>query len=167
MNAAAPPETFLEAVAERDAAAGIVRGWQAAGEKVVFTNGCFDLLHPGHVQYLFTARALGHRLVVGLNDDDSIRRLKGPKRPVNGLADRAYMLAALKPVDLVVPFGEDTPLELILALRPDRLVKGGDYTVETIVGAPEVLGWGGKVEVISFLDGHSSSNLIARIRSHH
>jgi D-beta-D-heptose 7-phosphate kinase/D-beta-D-heptose 1-phosphate adenosyltransferase len=142
-----------------------VEGWRRQGLRIVFTNGCFDLLHPGHLAYLTEAKALGDRLVIGLNDDGSIRRLKGPTRPVNPLADRTAMLEALRMVDLVVPFSEDTPLELIQTLRPDILVKGGDYRPETIVGAEEVRGWGGEVVVIPFLDGHSSSGLIARIRS--
>ncbi len=142
-----------------------VEDWRRHGLRIVFTNGCFDLLHPGHIAYLSEAKALGDRLVIGLNDDASIHRLKGPSRPVNPLADRAAMLGALRMVDLVVPFSEDTPLELIQALRPDILVKGGDYRPETIVGAEEVRGWGGEVVVIPFLDGHSSTGLIARIRS--
>ncbi len=145
-------------------AAPLVEGWRADGRRIVFTNGCFDLLHPGHVAYLFEARALGDALIVGLNDDGSIRRLKGADRPVNPLADRARMLAALKPVDLVVPFGEDTPIALIRALRPDVLVKGGDYREDEIVGAAEVRTGGGEVIVLPFLDGHSSTRLIARIR---
>ncbi len=145
-------------------AAPLVERWRTDGRRIVFTNGCFDLLHPGHVAYLFEARALGDALVVGLNDDASIRRLKGPERPVNPLEDRARMLAALKPVDLIAPFGEDTPIELIRALRPDVLVKGGDYREEEIVGAPEVRANGGEVIVLPFLDGHSSTRLIARIR---
>jgi len=138
--------------------------WKTSGLRIVFTNGCFDLLHPGHVAYLSEARALGDRLVIGLNDDDSIRRLKGAARPVNPLADRAVMLEALKAVDMVVPFSEDTPLALIRALRPDILVKGGDYRPEDIVGAPEVRGWGGEVVVIPFLEGYSSTTLLDRIR---
>ncbi len=143
----------------------IIEGWRAEGLRIVFTNGCFDLLHPGHVSYLTAARRLGDRLVVGLNDDDSIRRLKGPERPINPLADRALMLAALKPVDLVVPFSEDTPIELIRRIRPDVLVKGGDYREEDIVGAEEVRSGGGRVVVLPFLDGHSSTGIIERIRS--
>ncbi|MDX8402072.1 MAG: D-glycero-beta-D-manno-heptose 1-phosphate adenylyltransferase [Mariprofundaceae bacterium] len=142
----------------------LVRNWRKAGRRIVFTNGCFDLLHPGHAAYLFEARALGDALIVGLNDDDSIRRLKGPERPVNPLVDRAAMLTALKPVDLVVPFSEDTPLELIRAIMPDVLVKGGDYREEQIVGAPEVRAAEGEVVVLPFLDGHSSTGLIDRIR---
>lgn len=141
-----------------------VNDWKRAGRRIVFTNGCFDLLHPGHVCYLQAARKLGDALIIGLNDDDSIRRLKGPSRPINPLDDRACMLAALKPVDMVVPFSEDTPLNLITALMPDVLVKGGDYTPEQIVGADVVRENGGEVVVIPFKDGHSTTNLIARIR---
>ena len=137
--------------------------WRTQGKRVVFTNGCFDLLHPGHVDYLAKARELGDVLIVGLNDDESVRRLKGPTRPVNPLADRSIMLAALRAVDLVVPFAEDTPLELITTLKPDILVKGGDYEADRIVGANEVREAGGKVVIIPFLDGHSSSSLISRI----
>jgi D-glycero-beta-D-manno-heptose 1-phosphate adenylyltransferase len=138
--------------------------WKSAGLRIVFTNGCFDLLHPGHIAYLSEARGLGDRLVIGLNDDDSIRRLKGPSRPINPLADRAAMLEALRAVDLLVPFSEDTPLELIGSLRPDILVKGGDYQPETIIGAAQVESWGGEVVVIPFLEGYSSTGLIERIR---
>jgi D-beta-D-heptose 7-phosphate kinase/D-beta-D-heptose 1-phosphate adenosyltransferase len=141
------------------------RQWQTYGKRVVFTNGCFDLLHPGHVTYLEAAKALGDILVIGLNSDDSIRLLKGPTRPVNGLADRAHMLAGLRAVDLVVPFSEETPIKLIKALLPDLLVKGGDYDPDKIVGAKEVREAGGKVVVVPFLDGHSSSNLIGKIQN--
>lgn len=147
------------------AAASRVKAWHSDGKRVVFTNGCFDLLHPGHIDYLQRARELGDVLVIGLNDDDSIRRLKGPERPVNPLADREIMLAALRAVDLVVPFAEDTPLELIKTLQPDLLVKGGDYRPDDIVGAAEVRANGGEVVVMPFVDGHSSSNLIRRIRN--
>lgn len=151
------PATLAEALRQ-------VAGWRAQGRRIVFTNGCFDLLHPGHIGYLAKAKELGDVLIVGLNDDDSIRRLKGPERPVNPLADRSIMLAALKSVDLVVPFSEQTPLNLITALQPDVLVKGGDYREDEIVGAEEVRAAGGEVIVIPFLDGHSSSSLISRIR---
>jgi len=140
-----------------------IAGWRKQGKRIVFTNGCFDLLHPGHVHYLQAARELGDFLVVGLNDDDSIRRLKGPSRPVNNLEHRACILAAIKSVDMVVAFSEDTPIKLITSLMPDVLVKGGDYSVEDIVGAEEVRGNGGKVVVIPFLNGHSSTGLIDRI----
>ena len=139
--------------------------WKQQGKRLVFTNGCFDLLHPGHISYLDDAKALGDLLVVGLNDDGSIRRLKGDLRPINPLQDRAYMLAALKAVDMVVVFSEDTPLHLIQALEPDVLVKGGDYTVENIVGAQTVQSLGGEVRVLPFLEGYSSSALIERIRA--
>lgn len=137
--------------------------WQKAGERVVFTNGVFDLLHPGHVTYLEEARSLGDRLVVGLNADASVRRLKGDSRPVQTENDRAVVLAGLKAVDLVVGFAEDTPLDLIRTLRPDVLVKGGDYTIETIVGAAEVMGWGGAVRVLGFVAGKSTTALIKRM----
>jgi rfaE bifunctional protein nucleotidyltransferase chain/domain len=138
---------------------------QARGRKVVFTNGCFDLLHVGHVRYLQAARALGDFLVLGLNADASVRRLgKGPGRPLTPQAERAEILAALACVDVVVIFSQDTPLELIQTLRPDVLVKGGDYAPEGIVGRPEVLSWGGAVHVIPFVPGKSSSSLIARIK---
>jgi len=138
--------------------------WKNQGKRIVFTNGCFDLLHPGHIDYLDRAAALGDMLIIGLNDDDSIRRLKGPSRPINPLQDRAIMLAALRAVDLVVPFSEDTPLNLITALMPDILVKGGDYQPDDIVGAQEVRHCGGEVVVMPFLDGHSSTDLIRRIQ---
>jgi len=138
--------------------------WRLQDKRIVFTNGCFDLLHPGHIDYLQKSRALGDVLIIGLNDDDSVRRLKAPTRPINPLPDRAIMLTALKSVDMVVAFPEDTPLELIKSLMPDVLVKGGDYEPDSIVGAKEVRESGGKVIVMPFVDGHSSSALIARIR---
>ena len=133
---------------------------------LVFTNGCFDLLHRGHVTYLEQARALGASLVVGVNSDDSVRRLgKGAGRPINPLVDRLPVLAALAAVDLVTPFDEDTPLALILACRPEVLVKGGDWPVERIVGATQVAGWGGRVYSIPFIHERSTSALLDRIRS--
>jgi rfaE bifunctional protein nucleotidyltransferase chain/domain len=142
-----------------------VQRLQAQGRKVVFTNGCFDLLHVGHVRYLQAAMALGDFLVLGLNDDAAVRRLgKGADRPLTPQAERAEILAALACVDLVVIFSQDSPLELILTLRPNVLVKGGDYSPQGIVGRPEVLSWGGEVHVISFVPGKSTSSLINRIR---
>lgn len=129
---------------------------------LVFTNGCFDVLHRGHVEYLHAARALGDALVVGLNSDASVRRLKGPARPVNGVEDRAYVLGGLAAVDAVVVFGEDTPRELIAALLPDVLVKGGDYTPETIVGAEEVRAAGGRVVVAPLVPGRSTTAILQR-----
>jgi len=147
-----------------DEAQQVCRQWQQEGCKVVFTNGCFDLLHPGHVTYLQQARALGDRLIVGLNDDDSVRRLKGAGRPINDAGVRSCMLAALRAVDGVVLFAQPTPLQLITTLRPDVLVKGGDYRVQEIVGYREVLGWGGKVEVMPFVGSYSTTALLGRIR---
>lgn len=140
------------------------------GEKIVFTNGCFDILHAGHVRYLAQAKALGDRLVVGLNTDASVRRLKGETRPVNTLIDRATILSGLASVDWVLPFGDtpeeqDTPLKLIEQVLPDILVKGGDYRPETIVGADVVLKKGGEVRVLDFLEGRSTTKVINKIRS--
>lgn len=132
---------------------------------LVFTNGCFDILHRGHVAYLEEAAALGAGLLVAVNDDASVRRLgKGPGRPVNPLADRMALLAGLQCVDLVVPFAQDTPLTLIRRLRPDHLVKGGDWTAGQIVGAGQVRGWGGEVHVIPIRFKRSTSDLIERLR---
>ncbi len=139
--------------------------WREGREgRVVFTNGVFDLLHPGHVDVLLGARRMGEHLVVGLNSDASVRRLKGPERPVRSESDRAYVLAAFEMVDAVVIFEEDTPLELILAVRPDVLVKGGDYDESTIVGAPNVRAWGGDVRTIPIRPGQSTTNLIQALR---
>ncbi len=141
---------------------------RAAGlpRPLVFTNGCFDLLHRGHATYLAQARALGASLVVGVNSDASVRRQgKGEDRPVNALPDRMALLAALESVSLVTGFDEDTPLKLILALRPDVLVKGGDWPAAAIVGAAEVLGWGGTVHSIPFVHQTSTSALIKKIRA--
>jgi len=138
------------------------------GETIVFTNGCFDILHAGHVRYLAQAKAKGDRLVVGLNNDESIARLKGPERPINPLEERAMVISALGSVDWVIPFGKlennDTPAKLIEQVKPDILIKGGDYTVEQIAGADFVLANGGKVEVLEFLNGCSTSNVIKKIQ---
>jgi D-beta-D-heptose 7-phosphate kinase/D-beta-D-heptose 1-phosphate adenosyltransferase len=137
---------------------------RAAGARVVFTNGCFDLLHPGHVRYLAAARALGDLLVVGVNSDASVRRLKGPGRPILTGPERTEILAALAAVDFVVPFDEDTPRALIAAVAPDILVKGADWAADDIVGRDEVLARGGRVERIDLVPGVSTSELIRRIR---
>ena len=134
-------------------------------QRLCFTNGCFDLIHPGHVRYLADARALGDFLVVGLNSDASVARLKGPGRPLQDEAARAAILLGLRSVDAVIRFDEDTPLELIRLLQPDVLVKGGDYTPETVVGRDLVEARGGKLVLIPFLPGHSTSRIEQRIRS--
>ena len=133
-------------------------------ERVIMTNGCFDVLHAGHVAYLEEAKSLGDRLIVAVNDDDSVRRLKGESRPINALEDRLLVLAGLAAVDWVVPFSDDTPAALIAKILPDVLVKGGDYNPDEIAGAKEVLRNGGEVRVLPFRDGHSSSRIIDRLR---
>ncbi|NNE26395.1 MAG: D-glycero-beta-D-manno-heptose 1-phosphate adenylyltransferase [Saprospiraceae bacterium] len=133
--------------------------------KIVFTNGCFDLLHPGHVDYLDKARKLGDILIVGLNDDASVKRLKGEKRPLLPLADRAILLAALESVDYVIPFSEDTPLQLIKAVKPHTLVKGGDYTLDEMIGKDYVESRGGQVRIIPFLEGYSTTSLLERLQN--
>ncbi len=147
-----------------DALVALVDEARGRNERVIMTNGCFDVLHAGHVAYLEEAKSLGDRLIVAVNDDDSVRRLKGASRPINVLEDRLLVLAGLAAVDWVVPFTEDTPARLIETLLPDVLVKGGDYQPEEIVGAREVLQNGGEVRVLAFRDGHSSSRIIDRLK---
>jgi D-beta-D-heptose 7-phosphate kinase/D-beta-D-heptose 1-phosphate adenosyltransferase len=140
-----------------------VAGWRASGQRIVFTNGCFDLLHAGHVTYLEAARKLGDRLIVGLNTDRSVSALKGPTRPVIHEQDRARVMAALEAVDAIILFDEDTPLALIQAVRPDVLVKGDDYTLEQVVGGAEVNAWGGQVLLVPLVPGRSTSNIVGRL----
>lgn len=135
-----------------------------SGKRIVFTNGCFDILHRGHVTYLSEARKLGDLLVVGLNADASVKRLKGPERPINNEKDRQYVLSQLKAVDFVEIFTEDTPLNLILKVNPKILVKGGDWKIDQIVGANEVIKNGGDVFSLNFVDGYSTTNLINKIQ---
>jgi rfaE bifunctional protein nucleotidyltransferase chain/domain len=139
--------------------------WKEKGDVLVFTNGCFDILHTGHLNYLERARSLGDRLIIGLNSDDSVRRLKGKPRPINALEDRARMLASLMFVDAIIPFHEDTPYDLISDVLPDILVKGGDYVAENIVGADIVTSRGGRVEVLQFVDGFSTTSIIEKIKN--
>ncbi len=139
--------------------------WKFLGNKIVFTNGCFDILHRGHLEYLASASDLGNKLIIGLNSDDSVKRLKGPGRPINTFSDRAFALASLHFVDAVVEFNEDTPIQLITTLLPDVLVKGGDYNRDTIVGANEVEKAGGSVAIISFKEGYSTTSFLEKIRS--
>jgi D-beta-D-heptose 7-phosphate kinase/D-beta-D-heptose 1-phosphate adenosyltransferase len=137
--------------------------WRASGQKIVFTNGCFDLLHAGHVTYLEAARKMGDRLVLGLNTDESVRTLKGPTRPVIHESDRARVLAGLEAVDAVILFGEETPLNLIKAVKPDVLVKGSDYSEDQVVGGKEVKSWGGRVALVDVVPGRSTSNIIEKL----
>lgn len=136
---------------------------RAHDEKIVMTNGCFDILHPGHMAYLEEAKSLGHRLIVAINDDNSVKRLKGANRPINKLADRMAMIAALRTVDWVVPFSEDTPARLIGRVLPDILVKGGDYKANEIAGSEFVIQNGGEVKVLQFVEGHSTRSIISKI----
>lgn len=156
-------ENIKAKILSRDDLLRQVRTWQAAGEKVVFTNGCFDILHYGHVDYLHRAAALGSRLVVALNTDASVSRLKGPNRPLQNEASRGLVMAAIGCVDALTFFDEPTPLELINILLPDVLVKGADYSIDEIVGAKEVLARGGKVETVAISPGYSTTSIEQRI----
>lgn len=145
-------------------AAQTIQKWQNNGAEVVFTNGCFDLVHFGHLAYLAEAAAQGQKLVLGLNSDASVTRLKGAHRPIKDQKNRAHLLASLEMVDLVVLFEEDTPLELIKALQPDVLVKGGDWTTEQIIGSEVVLAKGGLVKSLTFVEGYSTTKLEQKIQ---
>ncbi|MFT5951585.1 MAG: rfaE bifunctional protein nucleotidyltransferase chain/domain [Bacteroidia bacterium] len=140
-----------------------VNSWQLHNEKVVFTNGCFDILHLGHIDYLTKAADLGDRLIIAVNTDASVSALKGPSRPIIDEETRAMKLASFVFVDAVILFGEETPLQLITEVRPNVLVKGGDYSIDTIVGASEVQDNGGEVVVIPFLEGHSTTSIVNKI----
>jgi len=164
LAAISPQGGALRKVMSREEATEQVERWRRRGWRIGFTNGCFDLLHPGHVHLLEQARGACDRLVVGLNSDASVRRLKGTTRPVQPEPARAAVLASLAAVDLVTVFDEDTPLELLSLLRPDVLVKGADYTIDTVVGAELVQGWGGKVFLAELLSGHSTTATVARLR---
>jgi rfaE bifunctional protein nucleotidyltransferase chain/domain len=159
------PKTMRTARSKIKSPQALARLLARSRGKIVFTNGCFDLVHRGHVSYLERAKSLGELLVVALNTDSSVRRLKGRGRPVSPLKDRLEVLAALEAVDFVTWFAEDTPLSVIQKLKPDVLVKGGDYQVNSIVGAREVKSWGGRVRVLPFLKGRSSSRILARVAS--
>ncbi len=157
-------EKAIDKIKDLAAAKDLVSRWKREGKKVVFTNGCFDILHLGHVDYLEHARDLGDRLVLGLNTDDSIGRFKGPNRPIQDQISRAHVLASLQSIDLVVFFNEDTPLRLISELLPDVLVKGSDYLAENIVGADVVKRNGGVVKTIEFVPGYSTTRIIEKIK---
>jgi D-beta-D-heptose 7-phosphate kinase/D-beta-D-heptose 1-phosphate adenosyltransferase len=136
--------------------------WRAIGDRIVFTNGCFDILHPGHISLLSQCREYGEHVVVGLNSDASVSRLKGSSRPVNDQAARAIVLAALESVDAVVVFDQDTPLEIISRIKPDVLVKGGDYQLSQIVGADLVKDYGGLVKIVPLVEGYSTTSILAK-----
>ena len=143
----------------------IIQKEREKGKKIVFTNGCFDIIHAGHVDYLEKAKSLGDFLVVGLNSDESVKRLKGPTRPINPVEQRKKVLQALKPVDLVIVFEEDTPERLIKEIKPDVLVKGGDWKIENIVGADFVMSYGGKVYTIDFVYDTSTTKIIEKVKN--
>ena len=151
-------------IVSREELARLCNRWRATGEQIVFTNGCFDILHHGHLDLIAKAADYGNRLIVALNTDASVKKLKGPERPVNHENDRAFQIASLMLADAVVLFDEDTPKELIEFIKPDVLVKGGDYTIDKIVGADTVIANGGKVEIVPFVQGYSTSSLIANIK---
>ncbi len=142
----------------------LIQQLQWAGKKIVFTNGCFDIIHQGHLTSLHTAASFGNFLIVGINSDASVQRLKGPTRPINDTQSRALVMANLMMVDAVIVFDEDTPLELITALNPNVLVKGGDYTIDQIVGAKEIIANGGSVEIVPIVEGFSTTSIIEKMK---
>jgi len=148
---------------ERNLISATCENFRRLGKKIVFTNGCFDILHAGHVRYLTAAKSFGDILIVGLNDDESVRKLKGESRPVNNQFDRAEVLLGLKAVDEVVFFGEQTAENLIAEIKPDIYVKGGDYTLETLPESKIVQSYGGKVEFVQLVEGRSTTNIIKKI----
>jgi D-beta-D-heptose 7-phosphate kinase/D-beta-D-heptose 1-phosphate adenosyltransferase len=156
-------EGFARGVVTSETLEDLLTNAKQLGEKIIFTNGCFDILHPGHVTYLQQARQLGDRLIVAVNDDDSVKRLKGDDRPINNVQRRMSVLAALECVDWVLPFSEDTPVEVIKKIKPSVIVKGGDYTPEQVVGADIVKQYGGEVKILNFVEGHSTTDIINRI----
>lgn len=158
-------DSMAKKVVTVEQAKTIIYGWKLLGKTCAFTNGCFDILHQGHIFSLGQAAKEADFLIVGLNSDASVQRLKGPSRPINNTESRAIVLSNLAMVDLVVVFEEDTPLELINALMPDVLVKGGDYTIEQIVGAKEVVATGGKVIINPIIEGYSTTGLIEKIKN--
>jgi rfaE bifunctional protein nucleotidyltransferase chain/domain len=158
-------KTLLSKISDLPKLKGLISTWKSEGKKVVFTNGVFDLLHIGHITYMAKAAELGNKLVIGLNSDSSVKRIKGEDRPVNDQNSRAALLAALFFVDAIVVFEEDTPINVITTLMPDILVKGADYSIENIVGAKEVVANGGQVKTINFVEGYSSTSIIQKIRN--
>lgn len=157
-------ESVQDKIMSRGALSHLCSGWRIKGYKIVFTNGCFDILHQGHVALLLEAAELGHKLVLGLNTDASVKKLKGPHRPINDEQSRALIMASQLYVDAVTLFEEDTPLELIQEIRPDVIVKGGDYTPETVVGNDFVSSYGGSVVIVPTVDGFSTTNIINKMK---
>jgi rfaE bifunctional protein nucleotidyltransferase chain/domain len=157
------PKTAANKIKQRDSLLGIVRELQAAGRKVVFTNGCFDIMHVGHVRYLEESRAMGDCLIVGVNTDLSVKSRKGERRPIVGEAERAEVVAALACVDYVTLFSEATPVEICGELRPDIHVKGGDYTLDQMPEAPVVQSYGGRVVLVPLVEGYSTTNIVKRV----
>ncbi len=158
-------EKIHNKILSRDKAQELTKQWEKNNETIVFTNGCFDIVHRGHIDYLSKAKDLGTKLVLGLNTDASVARLKGPMRPVVDEQSRAILMASLQFIDLVVFFDEDTPYELIKALQPDVLVKGSDYKAENIVGYDILMAKGGKVETIDFVEGFSTTSIVEKIKA--
>jgi D-beta-D-heptose 7-phosphate kinase/D-beta-D-heptose 1-phosphate adenosyltransferase len=165
LNVMQRQSTGASKIAVLESARILVKSWQSSGQKVVFTNGCYDILHPGHIHLLHQSRDMGDRLIVGLNTDTSVRRLKGNTRPILAERDRAAIVSALGCVDMVVLFDEDTPLELIQAIKPDILVKGDDYRVDQVVGREAVESFGGRVCLVPLLQGYSTTQIAEKIAS--
>lgn len=157
-------EIVLEKIIEQANLLSKIQAWRLQNQKIVFTNGCFDVLHKGHIHLLLKAAELGNKLIVAINTDSSVKILKGAERPINTEADRALLLAAQLYVDIVVYFNEETPINLIEVIKPDVLVKGGDYTIESVVGADFILKNGGEVAIIPTVDGYSSSATIEKMK---
>lgn len=160
-----PAEWIASKIKTPEALAHLCNSWRATGQKIVFTNGCFDILHRGHLQYLAAAAGEGNKLVVGLNSDASVKRLKGETRPIHSEEDRLFQLASLLVVDAVCLFEEDTPARLIELVKPDVLAKGGDYQKENIVGADFVENNGGRIAIIPFVEGHSTTGIIGKLNA--
>lgn len=156
-------ERIEQKIVQKDSLISLIKDWKDNNQKIVFTNGCFDILHVGHITYLLKAADFGNKLVIGLNSDSSVKKLKGEDRPINNQNSRALCLAALECVNAICFFTEETPIELIKLVNPDYLVKGGDYKIENIVGYNEVTDYGGSVVTIPFVNGYSSSKIINKL----
>lgn len=156
-------ERIEQKIVQKDSLISLIKDWKDNNQKIVFTNGCFDILHVGHITYLLKAADFGNKLVIGLNSDSSVKKLKGEDRPINSQNSRALCLAALECVNAICFFTEETPIELIKLVNPDYLVKGGDYKIENIVGYNEVTDYGGSVVTIPFVNGYSSSKIINKL----